>query len=100
MKDTRPDYNRCPLPATHRRLVEAHLLWHQALSNYQEVDLFRANLNATIQALRNITFTLQSEKHIISDFDNWYGGWQARLASEPDAKILQSLMLVPTQPTD
>jgi len=88
MKDTRPDYNRCPLPATHRRLVEAHLLWHQALSNYQEVDLFRANLNATIQALRNITFTLQSEKHIISDFDNWYGGWQARLASEPDAKWL------------
>jgi hypothetical protein len=84
----RPDYNRCPLPATHRRLVEAHLLWHQALSNSQEVDLFRANLNATIQALRNVTFTLQSEKHSIPDFDNWYGRWQSKLASEPDAKWL------------
>lgn len=82
------DYSDCPIPAAHRRLAEAHLMWHQALSNYQEPDAFRANLNATIQALRNITFTLQSEKHSIADFDSWYGGWRARLAADPDARWL------------
>jgi tetratricopeptide (TPR) repeat protein len=84
------NYDRCPIPAAHRRLVESHLLWHQALSNYQEPDAFRANLNATIQALRNITFALQSEKHVIPNFDEWYGGWQSRLRVEPDAKWLHS----------
>ncbi|HKR61819.1 MAG TPA: hypothetical protein VJS64_19185, partial [Pyrinomonadaceae bacterium] len=82
------DYSNCPVPAAHRRLAEAHLLWHQALSNYQEPDAFRANLNATIQALRNVTFALQSDKHSIADFDSWYGGWRARLAADPDARWL------------
>ena len=58
----------CPIPAAHRRLKEAHLLWHQTLDKYQEPDAFRANLNATIQALRNVTFALQAEKHSIPDF--------------------------------
>ena len=66
------DYNRCPLPKTHRRLVEAHLLWHQTLAQYQQPELFQANLNATIQALRNITFILQSEKHSFDQFEGWY----------------------------
>lgn len=65
------DYSKCPLPATHRRLAEAHLLWHQTLDNYQDPDAFRANLNATIQALRNVTFAIQSEKHAIAIFDEW-----------------------------
>jgi len=84
----RTNYDRCPIPAAHRRLAEAHVLWHQALSNYQEPDAFRANLNATIQALRNVTFALQSEKHSIANFKAWYGEWQARLASDPNAKWL------------
>lgn len=82
------DYGHCPILATHRRLAEAHLLWHQALSNYQVPDSFRANLNATIQALRNVTFALQSEKQAIDNFSEWYGEWQTRLAAEPDAKWL------------
>jgi hypothetical protein len=82
------DYGFCPLPATHRRLAEAHLLWHQALSKYQEPDAFHANLNATIQALRNVTWILQSEKRSIANFDEWYAGWQVRLDGEPDAKWL------------
>lgn len=77
------DYGLCPVPKTHRRLVEGHVLWHQALATYQDVDSFRANVNALIQALRNITFILQSEKHRVSDFDEWYGAWQARMASTP-----------------
>jgi hypothetical protein len=86
----RPDYQHCPIPAAHRRLAEAHLLWHQALTNYQDPDAFRANLNATIQALRNLTFALQSEKDAIPNFDEWYAGWQARLKLDADAKWLHS----------
>src|SRR5437764_11784747 len=88
------DYYVCPIPAALRRLAEAHLLWHQALSNYQEPDAFRANLNATIQALRNITFALQTYKNSIADFDSWYGEWQARLAADADAKWLHNARTV------
>lgn len=77
------DYNRCPLPKTHRRLVEAHLLWHQTLAQYQQPGLFQANLNATIQALRNITFVLQSEKHSFNQFEEWYGPWKERMKADP-----------------
>lgn len=73
------DYTHCPLPKTHRRLVEAHFLWHQALDHYQEPEAFRANLNALIQAIRNVTFILQSEKHLFPDFSGWYLPWQKRL---------------------
>ena len=71
--------SHCPVPQTHRRLLDAHNLWHQAAATYGNADLFRANLNATIQALRNITFALQSEKHTFENFDTWYAPWQARM---------------------
>jgi hypothetical protein len=45
--------------------------------------VFRANLNALIQALRNVTFILQSEKHSFDDFDDWYKPWQERLKADP-----------------
>jgi hypothetical protein len=76
------DYSRCPLPKTHRRLVEAHVLWHQSLEQYHQPDLFQANLNATIQALRNITFILQSEKHSFTQFEDWYKRWQERIKAD------------------
>lgn len=81
--DTSVDYSRCPIPKTHRRLVEAHVLWHQALEQYQQPELFQANLNATIQALRNVTFILQSEKHLFSHFEDWYASWQERMKVDP-----------------
>src|ERR1700722_12264473 len=64
-------YAHCPPPQTHRRLVEAHILWHQSLEKYHESDAFLANLNATIEALRNVTFVLQKERSV-PDFDAWY----------------------------
>jgi len=87
--NTSIDYNRCPIPKTHRRLVEAHVLWHQALEEYQQPELFQANLNATIQALRNVTFILQSEKHSFSDFEDWYEPWQERMKVDPVLKWLK-----------
>jgi hypothetical protein len=77
------NYDICPIPKTHRRLAEAHLLWHQSLDQYHNPEAFRANLNSTIQALRNITWVLQSEKRMIPDFDNWYASWQEKLRSSP-----------------
>jgi len=81
------DYSDCPIPAAHRALAEAHLLWHQALINYQEPDAFRANLNATMQALRTITFAFDKKKRSI-DFTSWYGAWKARWDANSDAKWL------------
>jgi hypothetical protein len=84
----KPDY--CPLPKSHRRLSDSHLLWHQALEAYHDPDKFRANLNATIEALRNVTFVLQSEKGAFPGFKEWYEPWQARLKADPSSKWLQS----------
>ena len=76
----------CPLPTTHRRLIDAHNLWHQTAANYSNSDLFRANLNATIQALRNVTFAVQSEKGVFDAFEAWYTPWQARLMASSVSK--------------
>src|SRR5438552_8107584 len=81
-------YTDCPIPMTHRRLVAAHLLWHQALEHYHDSDPFLANLNSTIEALRNITFVLQKEQ-TVPDFAAWYGKWQATLKENAAAKWLQ-----------
>ncbi len=81
-------YENCAIPKTHRRLAEAHLLWHQALDHYHDPEAFRANLNATIEALRNVTFVLQNEKSRFLDFDKWYSPWQARLKADTAAKWL------------
>lgn len=66
----------CKILQTHRRLNEAHLLWHQADDNYFNPTGFITNINAAIQALRNLTFALQNEKKNIPGFDEWYKGWQ------------------------
>jgi hypothetical protein len=55
------DLQGCPIPSTHRRLRHSHMLWHQAMEHYHEAEEFQANLNATIEALRNVSFVLQSE---------------------------------------
>lgn len=72
----------CPIPNTHRRLKEAHQLWHQTAERYQDPGGFRVNLNATIQALRNITFVLQKEKNSIPNFKSWYGEWRRRMGED------------------
>ena len=84
------DLAGCPIPTTHRRLRDAHTLWHQALEHYHDPERFRANLNAAIEAIRNTTFALQKEKAAFLDFDEWYGPWQKKLQDDPTAKWLNS----------
>jgi hypothetical protein len=40
------------------------------------------NLNALLQALRNVTFVLQKEKRAIPEFDAWYEPWRETLAKD------------------
>lgn len=43
---------------------------------YHEPEPFRWNLNAFLQALRSVTFMLQSELKQQPGFDKWYQHWQ------------------------
>jgi len=73
----------CPIPGAHRRLLEAHTLWHAAEEAYTDPELFRINLNALIQATRNVTFVLQNEHEGVPDFEAWYATWRERMGAEP-----------------
>jgi hypothetical protein len=87
-KPTLENSPNCPIPKTHRRLAQAHVLWHQALSSYLNPAVFLANLNATIESLRNVTLVLQNEKGAFKKFDEWYGPWQARLKEDKISRWL------------
>lgn len=76
----------CILRASHARLREAHRHWHTALDHYASLDGLRTYLNGTIQALRNVTFTLQSAKSKIPQFEQWYGGWRRAFQADPIMK--------------
>src|SRR5262249_5757197 len=49
---------------------------------------FLANVNSTIEALRNVTFVLQKEQ-TVPNFSTWYGKWQATLKENAAAKWLR-----------
>jgi len=72
-----------------RRLFDARAHWVRALDAYFSPDDFRIEINACIQALRNVTFALQADKTSIPNFDHWYGAWQSRMRA--DAKMRWSV---------
>ncbi len=61
------------------RLREALRLWQRAAESYLDAEEFRINVNACIQALRNVTFVLQKQRSEIDGFDDWYSAWQTAL---------------------
>lgn len=63
---------KCPLFETHDKYMEAWYFLCSMVKNYHDAHLFRWNLNAFIQSLRNVTFMLQSEKSKIPRFESWY----------------------------
>lgn len=73
----------CTIPNTHDKFEEAHYFLHMMINNYHHEDGFRFNMNAFIQALRNITFALQSEKRNIPNFDTWYEEKQQWMKASP-----------------
>ena len=72
----------CPLANVDRRLEDVHQQWHQAEAAYFDPEQFRLSIQTVIQTLRTVTFVLQNQKGIILNFDDWYGGWQARLRAD------------------
>ena len=78
----------CSLVGVHNRLSEVHKFWHDMLSGYQNPENFRISLNAAIQALRNTTFLLQSNKSVIANFDQWYEKYRNEMKSDGILKWL------------
>lgn len=78
----------CTLPNTHRKLLEIHRLWHQCITDYFDPEGFRTNLNATIQAIRNLTFALQAESKASEGFNEWYLVWQDKMKNDSIMKWL------------
>lgn len=65
-----------------RRLFDARTHWVRALESYSSPEDFRIEINACIQALRNVPFALQADKARIPNFDHWYRGWQLRMRAD------------------
>ncbi|MGO4205097.1 hypothetical protein AB4Z09_25830 [Rhodococcus sp. TAF43] len=81
------EYRRCPdgcqIEVAENRLREAHRRWHECADSYSDPDDFRDGLNSAIQALRNVTFALQSEKSRIDGFAEWYSKEQESMKQDP-----------------
>lgn len=74
---------QCPLSAVDRRLADVHRQWHEAERGYFDPESFRVAIQTTIQTLRTVTFILQSNKRLFSNFDPWYESWQVKLRADP-----------------
>lgn len=74
------DRGECPIPDTHQKFKEATYFLGKCAEHYHEPEEFQFNLNAFIQALRNITFMLQSEPGKPEGFAAWYATKQAEMA--------------------
>ncbi len=62
----------CPILSTHDKYHEARYFFSRLLRSYHQPREFQYNLNAFIQALRNITFMMQSEEKTPEGFEEWY----------------------------
>ncbi|PPK44949.1 hypothetical protein B0G57_107270 [Trinickia symbiotica] len=74
--------NRCPLSAVDRRLADVHRQWHEAERGYFDPESFRVSIQTAIQTLRTVTFIVQSNKRLFTNFDPWYESWQNRLRAD------------------
>jgi hypothetical protein len=82
MTEVDHDY-RCPLAVVDRRLAQVHQHWHEAERAYFDPDGFLVAIQTAIQTLRTVTFILQSNKRLFSNFDDWYDPWQDKLRADP-----------------
>jgi hypothetical protein len=73
----------CPLNPVDRRLSDLHRQWHDAEVAYFDPDGFRVAIQTCIQTARTVTFILQSNKALFSDFETWYAPWQEEFRSLP-----------------
>ena len=80
----------CPLQQTHTRLHHVHDLWHRVAADYCDPDAFVVSFNASLQALRSVSFMLQKESARIPDFKKWYASHEAQYQSDPLMRWLKN----------
>ena len=80
--------DKCPIFTTERRLDDCFQLWIATKEKYFDSVQFRVYLNSLIQALRNVTWILQSSKSIFLNFDPWYKQWQDKMRADSILKWL------------
>jgi hypothetical protein len=73
---------QCPLYEPDDRLGEAHYFLAGMLQEYHNPDEFRWNLNAFLQALRNVTFVLQKTLSSSDGFDSWWPKKQTEMRQD------------------
>ena len=73
----------CPIPSTHDKYFEAEYFLTRMIKNYHNPFPFQFNLNAFIQALRNVSFMLQSEENKFTGFDEWYQRTRETMRANP-----------------
>ena len=73
----------CPLAETDDRFGEAHYFIERMMVEYHEPMAFRFNLNAFLQALRNVTFVLQKDLSHRDGFREWYRERQGTMKEDP-----------------
>lgn len=73
---------KCLLPDSDDKFDEAHYFINMMIMNYHKPDIFRFNLNAFLQALRNVTFIIQSELSHLPNFDKWWEKQQEIMRSD------------------
>lgn len=87
-KTLREDLTNSPITATVDKYWEAWYFLLGMCNNYHDPYAFRYELNAFVQALRNITFMLQSEDSRPPSFGDWYASQQEKLRSDVHLKRL------------
>jgi hypothetical protein len=75
-----------PMLSTRQKFFEAEYFLARMLENYHKPWEFLFNLNAFIQAFRNITFMLQSEEEKPEGFKDWYNVKQLEMKDHPILK--------------
>ena len=83
MTEERENHTVMVFASTVDKLVECQYFLAMMLRNYHDPSAFRYNLNAFIQALRNVTFMLQSEDNKPDGFDEWYQEQRAKMRENP-----------------
>ncbi len=78
----------CPIPNSHRRLLESFIIFEDLIQNYNDEVRFTLLLNNLIQSLRNVTFLLQKELAHTSGFEEWYLLEQQKMRQDGKMKWL------------
>ena len=76
-----PSQENCPLEEADDKFNEVHFFIEQMMLRYHEPEPFRYNLNAFLQALRNVT-VLQQQMSKVPNFHSWYEPQQEKMRSD------------------